>query len=178
MNYKLKIKNYDKMNEDFMSTEERLAHWRQQQEQKVMSIGKLYLISTIKLYLISIILNFLPIAVMYLILVMTIGAKNIRGEMTIGFYIYFPFFIASSIINLSFFLLNIKFVRNDETMNFLAYYASSLILLIVTVCLFFWWGVSGFGDFIFISIYFFINFILAFTAKRIHKNKHKSLKIK
>ena len=149
---------------DFMNTEERLAQWREEELQKGTNIG----IFTIKLYLISVILNFLPVVVFFLML-----GGNIHGDGAIGFYIYRIFFIISSIINLSFFLLNIKYVRNDEVMNFLAYYASSLFFLITTVCLSFLWGIGDFVNFIVVSIPFFTNFILAFIAKKIYKNEPK-----
>ena len=120
-----------------------------------------------KLYLSSIILNFLPIVVMFL----AIGVNNIHGEMTLGFYIYGAFFVASSIINLSFFLLKIKFIRDNKVTNFLAHYASSLLFLIVALYLFnitsFWSRMFDFKEFLLDTTYFFINFLLVFLYRNV-----------
>ena len=128
----------------------------------------------LKLYLISIILNSLPIVVAFLFLSMTIGVERMRGDQNIGFYIYGAFFIAASIINLSFFLLKIKFIRKNKVTNFLSSYLSSLFFLIISVCMFsilLSTEISAFGfriqdiayciiDNLFYLVYFFINFFL------------------
>ena len=129
-----------------------------------------------KLYLSSVILNFLPIIGIFLLLSMIVGVNNIHGEMTVGFYIYVPFFIAASILNLSFFLLKIKFVRNNKVANCFACYISSLFFLIIAIylintsyssfelkMLIDWDWIMGS---LFYSIYFFINVILAFIYRR------------
>ena len=120
----------------------------------------------LKLYLISIIINSLPIIGLYLFLGTRI--KEIHGDSKLGYYAYGVYFILSSIINLSFFLLKIKLVRNNKVMNFLACYASSLFFLIVAFATYLLTYETimrdlamQIGFFMNVFPYFFTNFILA-----------------
>ena len=108
------------MNNEFINTE------KQEQQPTIMSIGKLYLI--------SILLNFLPVIGIYLF--SSANVETMHGEDFLGVFIYGVFFfIPTSIINLSFFLLKIETVRESKVKKFFAYYASSLFCLVVVACI-------------------------------------------
>ena len=136
-----------------------------QRNQQIMNIKELYLI--------SVLLNFLPIVVMTLFFSMGIGLEYLHG----GHAIYFLFFITSSIINLSFFLLKIKSVRNNKVRIFFASYASSLFFLILALCLIDWDLIDTdwywIKEALFFSVYFFTNFLLVLIYRIKNKNQNR-----
>ena len=123
------------------------------------------------LYGISIVLNFIPVIVEYLRI-----DGRIHNLNAILYYIFWIFFVIASVINLSFFFLIKKSVRDSKNKSFFAYYASSLFFLCAALFTF-----GGTGDyrndwfvFLFIfSIPFSINFLLVFIYRKITKFKQK-----
>ena len=160
------------MKEEFMNIDERLTLWQEEIKE-----GKKQnpIVNIVKLYVISVILNFIPIMVEYVRL-----DCNPHGDGAIGFELFKIFFVIAIIINLSFFLLEIKSVRNSKVMSFFACYASSLFflgLVVFAIYNFATWGKSDWENFknvlCFICIPFYINFLLVFIYRKITKFKQK-----
>ena len=161
------------MKEEFMNIDERLALWQEEIKE-----GKKQnpIVNIVKLYVISVILNFIPIMVEYVRL-----DCNPHGDGAIGYYFFWIFFVIASIINLSFFFLIKKSVRDSKIMSFFTCYASSLFFLVIFICDIGTWGNFRYGSvwdnlFIafFFNIYFIINFLLVFIYRKIIKFKQKN----
>ena len=144
-----------------MSTEERFANWQEQDKQKPNK-------NIERLYLSSILLNFLPVIVQFLRLKVDV---HTHGEDYLSVFYFVSLLIIASIINLSFFLLKIKSVRNSKIMNFFACYASSLFFLgIFVFAMYSWFDVVIWKWILFYcGSNFIINFLLVFIYRNIIK---------
>jgi hypothetical protein len=129
-----------------------------------------------KLYLLSILLNTLPALLLFIVLLINILCSNsiyapYEKEMFLGLYLLIAMFFVSCILNLSFFLLKIYFVKNHKITCYIACYLSSIFYFIL-FCIYFivallLGNLEGvIYSFVLFGMYFCINFVLVFFCRK------------
>ena len=91
----------------------------------------------VKMYFFSIIVNFIPLLSIALYLLSTGHAPKPRTifdyNISYFMYCYFELFKISLLMNLSYFLLKLKFFNNYKAVRFFAYYLPTLFFLLLSI---------------------------------------------
>jgi len=128
---------------------------------------------TMKMYFFSVFLNFIPLLSLFLYTNADLLDVFEFSDGTFLLYFYFRFFVISLFLNISFFLLKVKYFRNKKMGHFVVYYSSSIFFFMILIYSFYTFDILMT---ILFCPYFFINFlfvrffkVLQITSKQ--KNK-------